>query len=60
MIINDAFLSLGSANINTCSMQVDCELNIALDCPEISKPLRQELWGRHTQYLEGANPDRMD
>ena len=60
MIINDAFLTLGSANINTRSMQVDSELNIALDRPEISKPLRQELWGRHTHGRAGANPDRMD
>lgn len=60
MIINDAFLTLGSANINTRSMQVDSELNIALDRPEISKPLRQELWGRHTNSWSGANPDRMD
>ncbi|WP_043641461.1 phospholipase D-like domain-containing protein [Chromobacterium haemolyticum] len=60
MIINDAFLTLGSANINTRSMQVDSELNIALDRPEISKPLRQELWGRHTSHWDRANPDRMD
>ncbi|MNJ65686.1 hypothetical protein D3C77_617150 [compost metagenome] len=29
MIINDVFTTLGSANINTRSMQVDSELNIA-------------------------------
>jgi phosphatidylserine/phosphatidylglycerophosphate/cardiolipin synthase-like enzyme len=60
MIVNDAFLTLGSANINTRSMQVDSELNACLDRPEIAKPLRQELWGRHTNSWPGANPDRMD
>jgi phosphatidylserine/phosphatidylglycerophosphate/cardiolipin synthase-like enzyme len=48
MIVNDTFLTLGSANINTRSMQVDSELNIALDRPEITKPLRQKLWQLHT------------
>ncbi|SCK25428.1 phosphatidylserine/phosphatidylglycerophosphate/cardiolipin synthase family protein [Vogesella sp. LIG4] len=60
MLVNDAFLTLGSANINTRSMQVDSELNVALDRPEITLPLRQTLWGRHTQHREGANPARMD
>jgi len=60
MIVNDTFLTLGSANINTRSMQVDSELNIALDRPEIAQPLRKELWGRHTHHRAGANPERMD
>lgn len=56
MLIDDAFLTLGSANINTRSMEVDSELNIALDRPEISKALRQRLWGLHTGD-EGAQID---
>ncbi|WP_137009489.1 phospholipase D-like domain-containing protein [Aquitalea aquatilis] len=60
MIVNDAFLTLGSANINTRSMQVDSELNLGLDRPEIAKALRQVLWGRHTNSWENANPERMD
>ena len=59
MIVNDAFLTLGSANINTRSMQVDSELNVAVDRPEIAKALRQELWGRHTNGWGGANPEEM-
>jgi len=60
MIVNDTFLTLGSANINTRSMQVDSELNLGLDRPEIAKALRQTLWERHTHGRAGANPDRMD
>ncbi|TDR73338.1 phospholipase D-like domain-containing protein [Paludibacterium purpuratum] len=60
MIVNDTFLTLGSANINTRSMQVDSELNLALDRPEIAHPLRKELWGRHTHSWKDANPERMD
>lgn len=48
MIIDDVFTTLGSANINTRSMQVDTELNIAHDWPSVTRDLRQRLWGLHT------------
>ena len=48
MMVNDAFLTIGSANINTRSMEVDTELNITLARPEITGPLRQKLWQMHT------------
>ena len=48
MIVNDTFMTLGSANINTRSMQVDSELNIAHHRPEITHPLRRHLWHIHT------------
>ncbi|MFK8403061.1 phospholipase, partial [Pseudomonas sp. BGr12] len=38
----------GSANINTRSMQVDSELNIAHERYEVSKRMRRELWNLHT------------
>lgn len=41
-------------------MQVDSELNLGLDRPEIAEALRQTLWGRHTNSWENANPERMD
>ncbi len=49
MIIDDAFMTLGSANINTRSMASDSELNILHDRPEVSKPARQTLWDLHTR-----------
>ncbi|MDE1716149.1 phospholipase D-like domain-containing protein, partial [Chromobacterium amazonense] len=48
LIVNDSFMTLGSANINTRSMQVDSELNIAHHRPEITQPLRRHLWHIHT------------
>ena len=58
MIVNDTFMTLGSANINTRSMQVDSELNIAHHRPEITVPLRRQLWNMHTKGM-GAQ-DRPD
>lgn len=48
MIINDVFTTHGSANINTRSMQVDSEMNIAHDWARVTKALRQRLWKLHT------------
>ncbi len=49
MIIDDTFMTLGSANINTRSMETDSEMNIIHDRPEVSKPARQKLWDLHTR-----------
>lgn len=51
MIVDDVFTTLGSANINTRSMQVDSELNIAHDWPMVSRDLRRRLWGLHTSGM---------
>ncbi|MEX5683572.1 phospholipase D-like domain-containing protein [Pseudomonas silesiensis] len=48
MIVDDVFTTLGSANINTRSMQVDSELNICIEDPAITRPLREHLFGVHT------------
>jgi len=56
MIVNDTFMTLGSANINTRSMETDSELNIAHFEPRITRPLRQRLWGIHTGGI-GAQDD---
>ncbi|MBU6486514.1 MAG: hypothetical protein KGQ57_01675 [Burkholderiales bacterium] len=49
MIIDDAFTTLGSANINFRSMNVDSEINIALENGLVATGLRQDLWGLHTR-----------
>lgn len=49
MIIDDVFTTHGSANINTRSMQVDSELNIAHDWSSETRALRRRLWGLHTK-----------
>ncbi|WP_129991040.1 MULTISPECIES: phospholipase D-like domain-containing protein [unclassified Rahnella] len=48
MIINDVFTTHGSANINTRSMQVDSEMNIAHEMKSVTKGLRKKLWKLHT------------
>ncbi|MEE1994210.1 phospholipase D-like domain-containing protein [Pseudomonas syringae pv. syringae] len=48
MIIDDVFTTLGSSNINTRSMEVDSELNICVEDPAVTKPLRKHLWGIHS------------
>ncbi|WGS49124.1 phosphatidylserine/phosphatidylglycerophosphate/cardiolipin synthase family protein [Paraburkholderia sp. D15] len=54
MIIDDAFTTHGSANINTRSMEVDSELNICHENGAVTKALRKRLWGIHTKpsFLE--------
>ncbi|MEN4825753.1 phospholipase D-like domain-containing protein [Pseudomonas sp. P39-UII1] len=48
MIVDDVFTTLGSANINTRSMQVDTELNIAHEWGSVTRDMRQRLWRLHT------------
>lgn len=57
MLIDDAFMTLGSANINTRSMQTDSELNITHHRPEITTPLRNQQWAKYTggRVTEGTS-----
>ena len=48
MIVDDVFTTHGSANINTRSMQVDSELNIAHEWASVTEALRRRLWEMHT------------
>lgn len=56
MIVDDTFMTLGSANINTRSMQTDSELNIIHERPEISAALRTS---QVTKYTAGTVTDGM-
>lgn len=55
MIVDDVYTIQGSANINTRSMQVDTELNIAHEWVSVTRPLRRRLWNLHTQNLGGQD-----
>jgi len=48
MVIDDAMLTVGSANLNLRSMAVDAEMNVACDDPVLSAEVRRHVWGRHT------------
>jgi phosphatidylserine/phosphatidylglycerophosphate/cardiolipin synthase-like enzyme len=53
MIIDDTFMTLGSANINIRSMDSDSELNISHESCKVSQPARQKLWTLHTKGRSG-------
>jgi phosphatidylserine/phosphatidylglycerophosphate/cardiolipin synthase-like enzyme len=57
MIIDDVFLTHGSANINTRSMEVDSEMNICHEHMEVTQPLRRKLWAIHTGGIAGGASD---
>jgi phosphatidylserine/phosphatidylglycerophosphate/cardiolipin synthase-like enzyme len=56
MIVDDVFLTHGSANVNLRSMEVDSELNICHEHSEVTQALRRRLWGIHTKGY-GAQDD---
>lgn len=64
MIVDDVFTTLGSANLNTRSMEGDSELNICHENEVATRPLREKLWGIHTKGLgvgkNGPNVNRLD
>ena len=47
LLIDDAFFTVGSANLNQRSMAVDSEINLATDDPVKAKALRKEVWKMH-------------
>ncbi|QDD62888.1 hypothetical protein EJD96_01395 [Herbaspirillum seropedicae] len=58
MIIDDAFFTLGSANLNLRSMAVDAEINIGCDDPRLSEKLRREIFAMHSgnqMYCDGGD-----
>lgn len=55
-LINDTFTTLGSANINTRSMQIDSELNVAIESQPATHKMRQDIWKWHTDGSEEMNP----
>lgn len=51
MLVDDVFMTLGSANLNQRSMAVDSEINIAtVDC-RVATDLRKRVWRMHSGGL---------
>lgn len=48
MLVDDAFMTLGSANLNQRSMAVDSEINIATDDYRVARDLRKRVWRMHS------------
>lgn len=57
MIIDDYFVTHGSANINLRSMEGDSELNIAHESSRVTQALREKLWRIHTNGLGVGEKD---
>ena len=56
MIIDDAFLTLGSANMNLRSMAVDSEINISCMHAEFPMDVRKRVWGNLAgEELDGGD-----
>jgi phosphatidylserine/phosphatidylglycerophosphate/cardiolipin synthase-like enzyme len=60
MIIDDVFLTHGSANVNRRSMEVDSELNICHERMDVTQPLRRHLWTIHTEAIKDAASDSIE
>ncbi|MDN6860170.1 phospholipase [Pseudomonas sp. CAN2814] len=60
MIVNDVYTTHGSANINTRSMRVDSELNLAHEWHAVTRKMRQDLWRIHTTCKVEPGEDVFD
>lgn len=58
MVVDDVFMTLGSANLNIRSMTVDSELNVCHENGTITQPLREKLWGIHTKGMGVGKKDK--
>ena len=60
MLIDDSFLTMGSANLNERSMVVDAEINISTDNAPVATDLRIRVWKMHTGDAPKCNPASVD
>ena len=51
MLVDDVFMTLGSANLNQRSMAVDSEINIATVDYRVARDLRKRVWRMHSGGL---------
>jgi len=56
-IVDDAWLTLGSANLNDHSLFNDTEMNIVLHDPGLATATRRRLWAEHLELSDEELPD---
>src|SRR5262249_48344249 len=59
-IVDDRWLTIGSANLNAHSLLNDTQLNIVCDDPDLARDTRMRLWAEHLELdldaVAGAEP----
>ena len=59
-IVDDRWLTIGSANLNAHSLFNDTELNLVSDDPSLARATRVRLWAEHLELevdaVDGADP----
>ena len=55
-IVDDAWLTIGSANLNEHSLFNDTEMNIVLQDPALAANTRRRLWAEHLELSEHELP----
>ncbi len=57
-IVDDRWLTIGSANLNAHSLFNDTELNVVCDDPELARATRLRLWAEHLQLEQSDIEDK--
>jgi phosphatidylserine/phosphatidylglycerophosphate/cardiolipin synthase-like enzyme len=62
-IVDDRWLTVGSANLNAHSLLNDTEMNVVCDDPQLARDTRVRLWAEHLELdpgtVAGADPCAM-
>ena len=56
-VVDDRWLTLGSANLNEHSLFNDSEMNVVAHDPDLARLTRQRLWGEHLELPQEQIPD---
>jgi phosphatidylserine/phosphatidylglycerophosphate/cardiolipin synthase-like enzyme len=62
-IVDDRWLTIGSANLNSHSLFNDTEMNVVTDDAELARGTRERLWSEHLELaraeVDGVDPIRL-
>jgi phosphatidylserine/phosphatidylglycerophosphate/cardiolipin synthase-like enzyme len=58
-IVDDAWLTVGSANLNEHSLFNDTEMNVVVRDPEVVRAARLRLWSEHLEQDATGDPTRV-
>src|ERR1700744_4741328 len=53
-IVDDRWLTVGSANLNSHSLLNDTEMNVVTDDPDLARDTRLRLWAEHRELAPEA------